>query len=341
MSYLAAALVIQSCISLPLHAQIPRVLSGTVREVVTGRPLIGALVNLIANGDARTTRTDAAGSFAFRNLPDGMYQLSVRQVGYEAQTKAVRVVDGVELNFELTRLELDTLRVRSRQQRIYGSVATAERLQPLINATVQILGTSTGQTKTDSAGHFSYDVQSPGAYLVRGKTEGRGVATLSVTVGKGAGVEVALLLDSFPSPNANMLEMAFADSRERMLRRGLSSAFIPRSVLLATKRPSLLSALLASGAALNGLRLTDFACVFVDGLPKPGFSANNVDPADVEAVEAYSITGDRSGNLSARWPRGAECGDTGYPRASAPRSGSRGRSAPSDIANFIVIWLRH
>lgn len=342
LSLLVVGFGLSACVSFKVGAQSTPSVSGTITEGATGRRLIGVLVTLGAPPDARTTRTDESGTFAFRNLSPGTYTLSARQVGYEASTKSIQIVEHLELDFVLTRLSmLDTLRVRGGQQRIFGVVATAESLQPLANATVQVLGASTGQATTDTAGRFSYDVQTPGAYMLRAKHKGRAVATSSVTVLKESSMEIALLLDSVVPNGANALEMAYADSRERMIRRGLASAFVTRSALVATKRSSVLSALLASTASLNGLRFTDIACVFLDGVPSPGLSANTIDPMEVEAIEVYSSSGDRSGNLSKRWPRGAACGDTGYPRVSAPRSGNSRRSAPSDVAIFIVIWLRH
>lgn len=73
----------------------------------------------------------------------------------------------------------------------------------------------------------------------------------------------------------------------------------------------------------------------------PSLSATTIDPADVEAVEVYSFTGDRSGTLAARWPRTASCGDTGMSQITRPRRNNSGRSAPTDIVAFIVIWLKH
>jgi len=341
--FLAAALATFVAATARVESQPAPSVGGTVTDAATGRKLIGALVTLGAPPDARTSRTDESGSFEFRTLAVGNYTLSARQIGYEASTKTIRVAENSRIDFALSRLSaLDTVRVQSGGQRIHGVVATTESLLPLANATVQFLGKSVGQVSTDAAGRFSYNIQTPGAYLVRGKIKDRGVATTSVTVQKGSSVEVVLLLDSVALAGANALEMAYADSRERMLRRGLTSAFLSRSELMATKRTGVLSALLASTASLNGLRFTDVACVFLDGKPSPGFSANTLDPSEVEAVEVYSSTGDRSGNLAQRWPRGASCGDTGFPRVSPPRGGSNSRrSAPSDIAIFVVIWLRH
>ena len=339
---LVVAFVTFAGMSARVESQSVPSVTGTVTDAATGRKLIGVLITLGAPPDTRATRTDESGSFEFRNITVGNYALSARQIGYEASTRSVRVSDQITNDIALTRLAaLDTLRVRGGRQRIYGVVATAEGLQPIANATVQVLGTSAGQVTTDSTGRFSYNIQTPGAYMVRGKFKDRGVATTSVTVQKESSVEVALLLDSAALPGANALEMAYAESRERMIRRGMASAFVSRAQLMESKRPGVLGALLARTVNLNGLRFTDVACVYLDGKPMPGLSATPINPADVEAVEVYSSTGDRSRTLVARWPREASCGDTGMSRLAPPRVSNSGRSAPSDIVAYIVIWLKH
>lgn len=93
----------------------------------------------------------------------------------------------------------------------------------------------------------------------------------------------------------------------------------------------------------KGMRLTDVACVFIDGAPRPGLSANAIDPESIEAVEMYASNAERSGTVATRWPRNQPCGDTGLPAGYKTRSADPmgGRQANSEVVHWIVIWLKH
>ncbi|MEP6835605.1 MAG: carboxypeptidase regulatory-like domain-containing protein [Gemmatimonas sp.] len=314
--------------------------SGVVQEATTSRPVIGALVTVGSLPDARTTRTDELGGFNFSNLQSGSYPLTVRGVGYIALEQTITVDREIRLNITLTRFSaLDTVRVRQGAQAIYGVVATAN-LTPLANATVQIYGVSVGQTTTDAAGKFYYDIKSPGAYIVRGKSSGLGTASVSVTVPPKNRVEVALILDTTQISGANALEMAYGDFRDRMLRRGMNSVLVPRTELVERNggKRGVISALMTSQTfAAKGLRFTDVVCLFVDGIPQPGRNANAISAESVESVEAYGPTGDRSQTLSRRFPASGNCGDTGLPRVMInPSGGPR-----PDVVKWLVVWLKH
>lgn len=223
-------------------------------------------------------------------------------------------------------------------------VASASELKPLGGATVQVFGTSFGNVTTDSTGHFFYAIQSPGAYLVRAKVRNYGVQTVSVTVQSREGVEVALLLDSAEALGANMLEQAYSEFRERLLQRSLSSAVVPRTELLAHGNAGVVTnVILAKSFAVKALRFSDTACLFIDGQPKPGMSANIIDAADVEAVEVYTRAAERSNTLAARWPAGEPCGYTGQPRPGEGRVmlAPNQRPPQTDLVHWVVVWLKH
>jgi Carboxypeptidase regulatory-like domain len=339
---LAAALLLVALVAPTARAQTLPALSGIVQDPASSRAIIGALVTLSTATDVRSTRTDETGSFLFAKLPPGTYQLSVRRLGYDPSSQTVSIAGDTRVTVSLTRLAtLDTVRVRAAAQGIYGVVARAHDLQPLPNATVQIFGTSVGQISTDSAGRFFYSVQTPGPYLVRGKAPGLAGQTVSVTVQPHDGVEVALLLDSAEA-DVPGIEMAFADFRSRLMRRRNGSAVVPRTELLTLGNGGVVSSLVrAQSFSAKSLRFTDVACVFVDGAPRPGLSANAVAAEDVEAVEVYTGDAERSGTLAERWPKNVPCGNTGAPHATERKITPGGRDAPSDIVRWIVIWLKH
>jgi CarboxypepD_reg-like domain len=68
-------------IYVPLHAQIPVRLSGTVTDSATAKPMPG--VSIFLNSTSIGTVTRADGTFTLNNIPRGKYQLVVSAVGYE------------------------------------------------------------------------------------------------------------------------------------------------------------------------------------------------------------------------------------------------------------------
>jgi len=315
-------------------AQVTVTLTGVVHDAASGAPLIGAIVTLGAGAEARSARSDGAGAFEFQHVPVGSYVVTTRRLGFEPARETVDVSpENHAITISLTRVaRLDTVRVRAAQQAIYGAVGTSNDLRPLPKATIQVFGATLGNATVDSTGHFFFPVRAPGAYLVRARLDGYETQTVSITVPANDGVEVALLLDSARGPVSHMLEMAYADLRERLAVRRSASAFIPRTELLEHGASEMLTALRYSRSFVQkSLRMGPTACVFVDGNPRVGYSINAIDPREVEAIELYAGNAEASGTLARRWPRSAPCGDTGMPFV----------TPGNDVVNWVVIWLKH
>jgi len=315
-------------------AQQQATLTGVVSDAVSARPLIGAIVALRAPSGARSTRTDETGAFVFARVPRGTYSLSVQRLGYEPVLRTIEVAfENEPLLISLTRITvLDTLRVRAARQAIYGAVGTARDLKPLAHATVQVIGASgVGKITVDSSGHFFVPIRTPGAYLIRASASAYEANTVSVTVPPNDGVEVALLLDT-ATATSNRLEIAFADFQERVNRRRLFAAIIPRKELLRNGDTDMLTAIRSSPSFIaKNLRFSQTACVFVDGRARVGVSLQYLDPQAVEVVEVYSRSGEASGTLERSWPPGQPCGDTGMTRV----------ASGSDIVVWVSFWLKH
>jgi hypothetical protein len=225
---------------------------------------------------------------------------------------------------------LDTVRVRATRQGIYGAIGTAHDLKPLPTATVDVFGIAR-KVPVDSLGHFYIPVKTPGAYMMRATAPGFDAQTMSVTVQRDEGSEVALLLDSATGPASHMLEAAFADFYDRMLVRRRTSAIIPRAELTRDGDRQLLGAIRRSPSSLKVvMRFGDSACVFIDGQPRPGVSVNALDPSDIEAVEAYAAGAEASGTLNRRWPHGFPCAPTGGPAV----------TPGNDVVHWVVVWTK-
>ncbi|MCB2212486.1 TonB-dependent receptor [bacterium] len=113
---LAALLLIVSFVS-PSHAfaPSPAPLAGQVIDKDTGRPLSGA--TLLLDEAFRSAVSDAQGMFAFHDLPPDEYSLTARYLGYAAEVRSIRVVEGDALRLLLAlrpvAMELDTVRVEA------------------------------------------------------------------------------------------------------------------------------------------------------------------------------------------------------------------------------------
>lgn len=59
-------------------------IKGKVFDAITGEPLIGATVTLEKGEQKFTTSVNLDGSFAFRKMPAGKYELKIKYVGYES-----------------------------------------------------------------------------------------------------------------------------------------------------------------------------------------------------------------------------------------------------------------
>ena len=89
MKVLLAVCLLLWCAASPAGAQSTGVVSGSVADQ-TGAPLPGAQV-AIQGVVTRTTEAGAAGDFAFEDLPEGDYEISVESSGFERTRRAVRV----------------------------------------------------------------------------------------------------------------------------------------------------------------------------------------------------------------------------------------------------------
>ena len=88
---------------------------GTVAQAETGDALVGAVVSLRQNNDAKPQslpwrHTDSKGGFAFDSVAPGGYQLRVRRIGEYQDTLTIHSVAG----------RADTVRFRMRAYRCYG-----------------------------------------------------------------------------------------------------------------------------------------------------------------------------------------------------------------------------
>lgn len=115
---LAFAAVSVVCASRVL-AQEPAVFRGHVSDSV-GRAIAGVQIRL--SEGARTSRTDSAGSFIFRELEPALYHVTLQRLGFAPITGTARLTAGdtVDLRFRMraVAIQLDTVRTRARADEV-------------------------------------------------------------------------------------------------------------------------------------------------------------------------------------------------------------------------------
>lgn len=140
---------------LPVAAQFPGHLEGTVTDAVTGAPVAGAVVTL--EGQGRSTTTDADGAFRLRSLESGTHTVAVSASGYADGRTAVEVEDGsvARISVELEpaplevagvevagdrRLEVGAVHLPSHEIRAAGASHLGEVLDGVPGVTIRSTG---------------------------------------------------------------------------------------------------------------------------------------------------------------------------------------------------------
>lgn len=99
--------------AVPLAAQQPARLAGTVLDSASGRPVVGAEV-FAGTGSRVTSRS---GEFLFGSVPSGLLRLQVRALGFRPLERDVEVLPGSEQRIEVRiaalALELDSVVIRT------------------------------------------------------------------------------------------------------------------------------------------------------------------------------------------------------------------------------------
>jgi hypothetical protein len=340
--------------SVVLEAQAPRIVRGVVRDSSTNQPLAGALVDLRSPTLRLTDRTDEEGNFRLRGVTPGSYQLSALRIGYAETRTAVDVgARDLELAISMRPIaqRLDAFRVRGDISAIYGMVGTLPDLLPLGGARVQVIGAQKEIT-TDSTGGFFIPVSEPGTYMVRMTREGYAERFFPIEVPRGRAVDGSRMLDPGVAP-AKGMDVLYVDLDQRLRNRATGSSAIISGAEIRRTGNQLIDAMRNSQTfTARGLRFDSTACLFVNGLPRPGSSIDMFRPEEIESAEVYAYggtgTGDRTRSLERAWPSGAPCGPTGYTRMVAAAQGARMGSREGNplgpiqagIVRYVVIWLR-
>lgn len=318
-----------------IRAQAPAArVDGSVRDSSSGLPLIGARVELRNDASRLTGSTDQQGYFALGRVPAGQYRVDIRRVGYAVAERDLRVGDrDTSLTFALVAIArgLDTVRVRATLTAISGLVGRAADLRPLRGVVIQVIGANQRAT-TDSAGRFLIPLSKGDRYFVRIHDRAFSEQAIALDVAEGSVAQTSALLDSVIGVRQDVPDSWIREFDERVRWQGSGGAVVPGSELQRYAGGSVTDAVQASPSFMKrGLRIDPNACVFIDGVPKPGFNLDAIPVEHIAAIELYTNRGDVTGTLGTLWPRGAPCGTALTTRRSA--------DVQSTI-RLVSIWLK-
>lgn len=274
------------------------------------------------------------GDFRLGGLGDGTWTIAVRRLGYRPLVLDIELPPtGLRRDFtlEASSTVLDPVLVAAKWSGVRGIVGDARRITPLAGASIQLLG-SDASVGSDSLGNFALPLPGGRDILIRVARAGFTTRLVSATVPADGYVELDIPLDTAPRPPRDYL--VYRDLDQRLKFATPRAAMISRDEIAATDAVSLGAALgLSASVTRLGVVVNRRACVFVNGVARPGFPVDAIDAADVEFVEAYPPGTDLTRTLAMRWPPGGECGvPDGTIRASS--------AGAKQVVQYVSVWLR-
>ncbi len=277
-------------------------LSGVVVDSA-GLPIAGAELRLFTR--ATTLRSRADGTFRFDSVAAGRHSLLARAIGYEAQvvTLDVRGAGFVSITMKRVATSLPAVVTRARPGGLSGVIADTA-FRAMDGVSVKALGSGSAAL-TASGGRFFLPLK-PGSYLIRLERDGFARQTISVTVPRDSGSQIAAwMVPQVGKPNpvegANLFDL-----EQRLMRRSpVTSRLYTREDF---KRIGYRDARSAAQAFAVG-PIGDDECALLNGGPSwvPLWS---IMADEIEFMETYARSGNtrraRSirGRVDARPPGG-------------------------------------
>jgi hypothetical protein len=213
---------------------------------------------------------------------------------------------------------------------VRGVVGTRD-LRPIAGAKITVVGESRVE-RSDERGEFAFPWIGGQSVLLRIEAIDFRTRLVGVSIPEGPSPELSIILESAEGWRPNLI---IADDLERRLNWAApTAAYVSREDLLRQGTRDTKAALEGTGDFnRKGLVIERDACVFVDGVAKPGIPLDAIDIATIEFIEVYPAPSERSGTLASRWPRGAPCG--------APVSPMFKRRVPAQIrVQYVSVWTR-
>lgn len=331
---LLAALLVLLCAAPAAAQQLrPGLLVGRVLDA-SGATVGDAILRATQGARTIIVEADGDGDYRIAGLVGGTWTIAIRRLGYRPAAFDVEMpAEGLRRDFQIERAvaTLDPQLVAAKWTGVRGVVGDARRVTPLAGAQVRLLG-SDATAGTDSLGNFALPLPGGRDIVLRVERAGFAARIVSVTVPTEGYVDLEVALDTTLTAPKDL--WIWRDLDQRLKFATPRSVQVSRDEIVATDAISLGTALANSrSVATRGVVINRRACVFVNGVAKPGYPVDAIQANDVEFVEAYPPGSDLTRTLALKWPPGATCG---VPDGTiqAHRAGAR------QVVQFVAVWLR-
>lgn len=335
-SRLALGAMVVASIGTPANAQEgPEVgIRGRVTSA-SGDGVANVLVKLQSSGGTLQARTDENGNYRLTGAAAGQYAVTMRRIGFRADTSTVQLSD--RLIVHSRRLEplaaaVGELRITETWSGVHGVIGDRD-YQPIEGAVVEVVGNDDEMTSTNE-GQFALPQRAGASVLLRVRAPGFDPRLVSARIPVDGSVELSVLLDAESA--ATRPNEVIGDELDRRMSWSSPMALrLTREEVQATGAQDLNIAVnLTESAQRVGVRVAGSACVFVDGVARPGLPLGALRPESVEFIEVYARGSERTGQLSRRWPPRGECG-VGGSQAMLRRVGTN-----NTATQYVVVWTR-
>lgn len=310
----------------------PGLLVGRVTD--PGGASVGEAV-LRATQGARTiiVEADEDGDYRIAGLAGGIWTIAIRRLGFRPLAVDLEMpADGLRRDFtlETTTAMLDPQLIAAHWTGVRGVVGDARRIAPLAGARVRLLG-SDAAASTDSLGNFALALPGGREIVLRIERAGFASRLVSLNVPAERYLDLDVALDTVLTEPKDL--WVYRDLDQRLKFATPRAVQVSRDEIEATDAVSLGTALgLTPSVTERGLTVGRGACVFVNGVPRPGYPVDAILAGEVEFVEAYPPGSELTRTLALRWPPRAACG-SGTVRPAAA-------SASRQVAQFVSVWLK-
>jgi hypothetical protein len=258
---------------------IPRSIVGVVLDSAN-HPIENANVGM--RKPRREARSGANGRFQLSDLDPGTYEVAVRRLGYETTVAKYVVADsgGVARFCLVPEARGLAPMITSVARTGLAGIVGDSTYKAVADAEVRAVGENR-VARTDSTGSFYLPLK-PGTYAIWVVKPGFDRQTLSVTIPRDSGRQVAVWLGS-PRPDKNRLAANLDSMRDRLLRANSMYASLASSEQIARFNTDLAS---AAQALSKGGRVHDVCEAVIDGGPMT-LPLYMIDKNDVAMMEIY------------------------------------------------------
>lgn len=296
-----------------------------------GEPIADAVLRATKGSKTIIAYSEGDGDYRLGGLGTGAWTVSIRRLGFVARILDVDLpAAGLRRDLTLERRTptRDSALVAANWIGVRGVVGDARRETPLAGAVVVLLGADSN-THSDSLGEFALPLPRARAIALRVERAGYLTRLVTATIPEGSYLHLDISLDTATAAPRDA--WLWRDLEARLKYATPRAAQVDFAELQKIGATSLWVALESAPTIIRkSILITRRACIFVDGIPRPGVPVDALVATDLELVEVYPPGSELTRTLARAWPLHGECGVQG---STAMRFGNERQTA-----QFISVW---